>query len=205
MFTVPVGPVEVFFYWPEAVFGNFYWPGAIGLPLASSPALIKYVAFTNSLLVEIRDSGLCCQIYKTPSVPVGYAYDMAAACPSKYKLDRVIDKAYKHGCTWRYEFNASKSAVLILGETPRERSTNKKHREFQLGGKKVLEKDQYEHLGVVSTVFNEDDSRVKGRLSKARKVLNVATGIGIKKKGPEYEYMQCHFLVHSGSHCLIRM
>ena len=40
MFTGPVGPVEVFFYWPEAVFGNFYWPGAIGLPLASSPAKI---------------------------------------------------------------------------------------------------------------------------------------------------------------------
>ena len=37
MFTGPVGPVEVFFYLPEAVFGNFYWPGAIGSPLASSP------------------------------------------------------------------------------------------------------------------------------------------------------------------------
>ena len=37
MFTGPVGPVEFFFYWPEAVFGNFYWPGAIGSPLASSP------------------------------------------------------------------------------------------------------------------------------------------------------------------------
>ena len=38
MFTDPVVPVEVFFYWPEAVFGrNFYWPGAIGSPLASSP------------------------------------------------------------------------------------------------------------------------------------------------------------------------
>ena len=39
MFTGPVGPVEEFFYWPEAVFGNFYWPGAIGSPLASSPGL----------------------------------------------------------------------------------------------------------------------------------------------------------------------
>ena len=37
MFTGPVGPVKVFFYWPEAVLGIFYWPGAIGLPLASSP------------------------------------------------------------------------------------------------------------------------------------------------------------------------
>ena len=37
MFTGPVGHVEVFFYWPEVVLGNFYWPGAIGSPLASSP------------------------------------------------------------------------------------------------------------------------------------------------------------------------
>ena len=40
MFTGPVGPVEVFFYWPEVVFGNFYWPGAIGSPLTSSPVYI---------------------------------------------------------------------------------------------------------------------------------------------------------------------
>ena len=40
MFTGPVGPIEVFFYWPEAVLGNIYWPGAIGSPLASSPALV---------------------------------------------------------------------------------------------------------------------------------------------------------------------
>ena len=37
MFTSLVGPVEIFFYWPEAVFGNFYWPGAICSLLASSP------------------------------------------------------------------------------------------------------------------------------------------------------------------------
>ena len=38
MFTGPVGPVEVLFYWPKAIFGNFYWPGAIGPLLAFSPA-----------------------------------------------------------------------------------------------------------------------------------------------------------------------
>ena len=49
MFTSLVGPVEVFFYWPEAVFGNFYWPGAIGSPLASSPVQqVIYVLFLQS-------------------------------------------------------------------------------------------------------------------------------------------------------------
>ena len=37
MFAGPVGPVEVFFYWPEAIFRNIYWPGAISFLIASSP------------------------------------------------------------------------------------------------------------------------------------------------------------------------
>ena len=50
MFTGPVGPVEVFFYWPEAVLGNFYWPGAIGLPLASSPVIYVFRNLMNKSL-----------------------------------------------------------------------------------------------------------------------------------------------------------
>ena len=50
MFTGPVGPVEVFFYWPEAVLGNFYWSGAIGSPLASSPVCLCII-----LLEEYND------------------------------------------------------------------------------------------------------------------------------------------------------
>ena len=42
MFTGPVGPVEVFFYWPKAVVGyNSYWHGASGSMLASSPEYCK--------------------------------------------------------------------------------------------------------------------------------------------------------------------
>ena len=55
MFTGPVGPVEVFFYWPEAVFGNFYWPGAIGLPLASSPGAVMCII----RVLFIRDGQFC--------------------------------------------------------------------------------------------------------------------------------------------------
>ena len=50
MFTGPVGPVEVLFCWPEAVLGNFYWPGAIGSPLASSPGHASYVCSTVYIL-----------------------------------------------------------------------------------------------------------------------------------------------------------
>ena len=46
MFTGPVGPVEVFFYWPKTGFGDFYWPGAIGSPLASSPVMDFFIKGT---------------------------------------------------------------------------------------------------------------------------------------------------------------
>ena len=51
MFTGPVGPVEVFFHWPKSFWGNFYWPGASGSLLASSPAtkLCELEMFENML------------------------------------------------------------------------------------------------------------------------------------------------------------
>ena len=70
-----------------------------------------------------------------------------------------------------------------MGEKPREWATNSRHRQFQLGGKKVLEKERYGHLGIVSTIITEDSNRVGDRLSKARKALNIAAGIGVKRKG----------------------
>ena len=60
MFTGPVGPVEVFFYWPEAVFGNFYWPGAIGSPLASSPVNTMFIStFLPSFVVTWMKERVC--------------------------------------------------------------------------------------------------------------------------------------------------
>ena len=59
MFTGPVGPVEVFFYWPETVFGNFYWPGAIGSPLASSPVDIIMLVMMMMVMINVyREHGL---------------------------------------------------------------------------------------------------------------------------------------------------
>ena len=58
MFTGPVGPVEVFFYWPETVFGNFYWPGAIGSPLASSPGVLADI-WKQVVQIEVSYCFVC--------------------------------------------------------------------------------------------------------------------------------------------------
>ena len=53
MFTGPVGPVEVFFYWLEAILGDFYWSGAIGPLLASSPASGKMPIISRPLVTKV--------------------------------------------------------------------------------------------------------------------------------------------------------
>ena len=82
-------------------------------------SLIKYTAFINSLIIAIRDADICCKIYRTPSAPVGYADDIAACCKIKRNIDRVMKIVGDHGCTWRYDFNASKSGILVFGENKR--------------------------------------------------------------------------------------
>ena len=146
-------------------------------------SLLKNTVFINSLLVDLRESKVCCMIYKTPSTPVGYADDLAAACNSKPKMDRAMEIVYAHGRTWRYDFNARKSGVLCFGETNKEHIENSKNRTFRLGPEKVKEKTNYDHVGVNVSIFSGDECGISERLSKARRTLNALTGLGIRRCG----------------------
>ena len=146
-------------------------------------SLLKYTVFINSLLDQLKRSRLCCNLFVTPSMPVGYADDLAAASPSKTKMDRVMEVVYAHGRTWRYYFNAKKSGVLVFGESRREHGSNSKHRLFTLGPERVRERVTYEHVGINVSIFSDDTSDVTARLAKARRTFNALTGLGIRKCG----------------------
>ena len=146
-------------------------------------SLVKYVAFINSLIVELSQSKLCCAISGLQTTPPGYADDLATACISKDRLDRVMEIVSKHGSKWRYQFNASKSAVLVYGERPAETKNNSRYRTFNLRGKQVKELPSYDHVGVKCTILNNSIERTTERISKGRKAFNAASSIGIKRNG----------------------
>ena len=75
-------------------------------------SLIKYLAFINSLLTSLEQSGFCSAIYGIKVSPLVYADDVAPASTSKLNTDRVLKLVYEHSCVWRYRFNPKKSAVL---------------------------------------------------------------------------------------------
>ena len=146
-------------------------------------SLVKYTAFINSLITTLEASNLCSTIYRINTSPIGYADDMAASTISKDRMDRVMTAVYEHGCKWRYSFNASKSAVLVFGENRAQRRVGSEARMFKLGTERVKERVYYDHVGIKTCVQGDTHVRTEEKVSKARKVLNMSTAIGIKRGG----------------------
>ena len=112
-----------------------YYTMECGIHQGGYLSLVKYTVYIDSLIVSLERSNLCCGIYRVKSSPVGYADDMAACTTSKRKMDLVMEKVHQHGCDWRYSFNAGKSAVLIFGESSKDRKVRSENRMFNLEGK----------------------------------------------------------------------
>ena len=146
-------------------------------------SLFKYTAFINALLVSLETSGLCCSIMGIPSSPGGYADDIATACLSKTRSDKVHDIVYKYGRKWRFFFNAKKSAVLVYREVLKTYQKSHDLRHFKLGPDRVHERREYGHVGVKNCDDQESEICVKEKIEKGRKALNASSGIGIRKNG----------------------
>ena len=146
-------------------------------------SLMKYTAFINSLLVSLEDSNLCCEISLIKTSPLGYADDVASACTSKNRLDRVMTLVNQHINRWRYRLNAKKCAVLVYGESRKENDRNSKDRFYKLGKERVYEKKTYDHVGLKNCISGDFSTRIDEKISKGRKALCASTGIGIKTGG----------------------
>ena len=109
-----------------------WYPLRCGIHQGVYLSLIKYLAFINSLLTSLEESGLCSVIYGLGISPLGYADDVASASTSKNKTDQVLKVVYEHSCTWRYRFNPKKSDILVHGENKKENRINLKYRMYIL-------------------------------------------------------------------------
>ena len=124
-------------------------------------SLLKYTVFINSLITELKVSGLCCKLYRTPSTPVGYADDLATCSTSKYII----------------------YGILIYGEDRPESYRNALLRTFRLGSDKISEHLHYDHVGDRASIFDDDVSGLEERISKARRTLKAISGLGVRRSG----------------------
>ena len=79
-----------------------WYPLLCGIHQGGFLSLTKYYAFINSRIVELVRSKLCCQIHRLPASPAGYTDDLAAACFSKIRVDKVMNIVDNFGQKWRF-------------------------------------------------------------------------------------------------------
>ena len=127
-------------------------------------SLIEYthLLFINSLIVSLRNSGKNSSIYMTPSMPVGYADDLATCSLLKYKMDKILDILYNHMCD-----GVITSTLLVYGESKLENSRNAQIRIFKLGQDRVHEHINYDYVGVRGSIFVDDVSGLEEQARRA--------------------------------------
>ena len=160
-----------------------WYPLWCGIHQGGYLSLIKYIAFINSLLTGLEQSGFFSVVHGLSISSLGYADDVASASTSKNKTDQVLKLVYKHSCTWRYRFNPKKSAILVFGESDKENRVNSKNRMYKLGSDPIKEQQSYDHLGLKNNCLWQNKARISEKIGKGRKALNTAAGLGLKPGG----------------------
>ena len=61
---------------------------------------------------------------------------------------------------------------MVYGESKRENQRDSKFRNFSLGGKKVKERIEYDHVGVKNCLFGNSTPRSEDKISKGRRAFN---------------------------------
>ena len=143
----------------------------------------KYIAFINPLVEELEQSNLCCKVGLIRASPVSYADDLATACVSKGRIDKVLEIVFRFSRRWRFEFNAGKSAIMVYGEDRKTFERNSTNRIFKLGKDRIKERAEYDHVGIKACLFHEGNNRLEEKISKGRRALNATAGLGIRHNG----------------------
>ena len=127
----------------------------------------------NDLLKALRESNLGARIGLIPTGNPAHADDIAIVTLHKPNLKKLLDIAYKYSCTWHFEFNASKTEVLIFGED----ACPKLH--LSLGDKIISVRQGASHMGIALTSNRKYECEyVQDKINSAKRAYYCVQGLG---------------------------
>ena len=81
-----------------------------------------------------------------------YADDLALIATSEQELQSMLNIVSSYASMWRYGLNAQNSSILVFGESPVSRRSNRTTRKWLVNGITIPECDFQKHLGILRTV-----------------------------------------------------
>ena len=107
-----------------------------------------------------------------------YADDLALVSDSAEDLQDMLDITSNYARLWYYQFNASKSAILVFGESPVSRRRNRSSRKWLLDGDEIPECDTHSHLGILCSVLPSSVHRTTEWCSSAQSAFFALNAVG---------------------------
>lgn len=102
-----------------------------------------YQLFINSLLTEIRESGIGCYIHGINCASPTSADDVALVAPHGDSSQKLLDIAYNHRRRWRYDHTVTKCAVIQY-----DKDRNVEWEPLKLGDSVIPNVTSSNHMGV---------------------------------------------------------
>ena len=97
---------------------------------------------------------------------------------SPEELQTMLDIVHDYAQKWRYNLNADKSVVMVLGESSCSRRMARSVRKWTLGDEVLKEVDEQHHLGILRTVFNSTIRCTNERATAGRSTFYALNSVG---------------------------
>jgi hypothetical protein len=100
---------------------------------------------------------------------------------SKSALDQMLNICQNYSRHWRYDYNASKCAVIVFNESARD--YKHQNRTWRLGNEIIPETTEYTHLGIILNKYMTISSCITNANSKLRSTFFSIINNGIYENG----------------------
>ena len=136
-------------------------------------APFMYKVYVNGILCVLTNH--CYAIFinelRIPSPSFPDDITLLALHPSF--LGTFINKCYKYGIKWRYEFNDSKSGIVAFVESKPQHFESMKNRVSLLRDTILDELYEYKNLGMLKIFVDSFSSNVEGNINRTRKKVDL--------------------------------
>ena len=125
-----------------------------------------YTVFNNDLLNLLTESGHGAKLSGIDISCPTYADDISLVALHCSSLQAMLNIAYQHSTTWRYQFNPTKSSVLLFG-------TDIQNVSLRLGPHELTVNKTDKHLGIpLCTSPSLLENAMEVRISSCRRVVS---------------------------------
>ena len=110
------------------------------------------------------------------------ADDLTLLALSPSFLQHLMSIVFGFSIKWRYEFNHTKSGVVVFGESKIQHAKNMMSRKFNLGFDVVKERKEYKNLEVTKNYAHSCGGNINEAVKKTRRKGGIILSMGFDRK-----------------------